>query len=159
MSARAEKGSDPSRVLARNRKATHDYHILETWEAGLVLTGTEIKSMRSGKVNLKGAFAVVRRGEVWLEGMNISPYDSGGYVNHVPDRPRKLLLNRREIRKLIGAVEQKGHALVPLDVHLTRGFAKVKLALARGKKQHDKRQDLKERTAQREMARSVGRRR
>lgn len=159
MSTRVEKDSESSRILARNRKARHDYHILETWEAGLVLTGTEIKSMRSGKVNLKGAYAVLRNGEVWLEGMNISPYDSGGYVNHVPDRPRKLLMNRREIRKLIGAVEQKGNALVPLDVHLTRGFAKLTLALARGKKQHDKRHDLKERAAEREMARTVGRRR
>lgn len=159
MPTHAEKDSESSRVLARNRKARHDYHILETWEAGLVLSGTEIKSMRSGKVNLKGAYAVLRRGEVWLEGMNISPYDSGGYVNHVPDRPRKLLMNRREIRKLIGAVEQKGNALVPLDIHLTRGFAKVTLALARGKKQHDKRHDLKERVAEREMARTVGRRR
>lgn len=159
MSARVEKDHETSRVLARNRKARHDYHILETWEAGLVLSGTEIKSMRSGKVNLKGTYAVLRNGEVWLEGMNISPYDSGGYVNHVPDRPRKLLMNRREIRKLIGAVEQKGNALVPLDVHLKRGFAKVTLALARGKKQHDKRHDLKQRAAEREMARTVGRRR
>ena len=146
------------RILARNPKARHDYHILETWEAGLVLTGTEIKSIRAGKVSLKGAFGVLRGGEVWIEGMNVSPYESGGYVNHVPDRPRKLLLNRREIRRLIGAVEQKGNALVPLDLHLTRGRAKVTLALGRGKKLHDKREDIKRRSEERDMARAMGRR-
>lgn len=159
MSNREKEPADAGRILARNPKARHDYHILETLNAGLVLTGTEIKSVRAGKVNLKGAFAVVRRGEVWLEGMNISPYESGGYVNHVPERPRKLLLTRREIRRLIGAVEQKGLTLVPLDIHLSRGYAKARLALARGKKTHDKRQDLKERQVQRELARETGRRR
>jgi SsrA-binding protein len=132
---------------------------METWEAGLVLVGTEIKSLRAGKVSLAEAFGVVRDGEVWLEGMNIPPYESGGYVNHEPRRPRKLLLQARQIRRLIGAVEQKGLTLVPLDVHFSRGRAKVTLALARGKKQHDKREDLKRRTAEREAARAIGRRR
>lgn len=146
-------------VVARNSKARHDYHILETWEAGLVLAGTEIKSVRAGKVSLAEAFGLVRGGEVWLEGMTIAPYESGGYVNHEPRRTRKLLLRAQEIRRLIGAVEQRGLTLVPLDMHLTRGRAKVTLALARGKKQHDKREDLKRRIAEREAARAMGRRR
>jgi len=146
-------------VVARNSRARHDYHILETWEAGLVLSGTEIKSVRAGKVSLAEAFGVVRRGEVWLEGMTIAPYDSGGYVNHEPRRARKLLLHTREIRRLIGAVEQQGLTLVPLDLHFTRGRAKVRLALARGKKLHDKRETLKRRVAEREAARAMGRRR
>lgn len=145
--------------MARNSKARHDYHILETWEAGLVLSGTEIKSVRAGKVSLAEAFGVVRRGELWLEGMNIAAYDSGGYVNHEPRRTRKLLLHVREIRRLIGAVEQQGLTLVPLDMHFTRGRAKVTLALARGKKLHDKRETLKRRIADREAARAMGRRR
>lgn len=146
-------------MVARNPKARHDYHILDTWEAGLVLTGTEIKSVRAGKVSLKEAFGVVRRGEVWLEGMNITPYESAGYVNHEPTRSRKLLLHRQEIRRLIGAVEQKGLTLVPLDLHFTRGRAKVTIALARGKKLHDKRETLKRRMQEREAARAMGRRR
>ncbi len=145
--------------MARNPKARHDYHILETWEAGLVLTGSEIKSIRAGKVSLKGAFGVVRRAEVWLEGMNISPYESGGYANHDPTRPRKLLMHRPELRRLIGAFEQKGLTLVPLDIHLSKGWAKVTIALGRGKRAHDKREDLKRRAAEREAARSIGRRR
>ena len=159
VSNRTRSDRDPGSVKARNPKARHDYHILETWEAGLVLTGTEIKSIRAGKVSLKGAYAVVRGGEVWLEGMNVSPYESGGYVNHEPERSRKLLLNRREIRRLIGGVEQKGLTLVPLDIHLTRGVAKVELALGKGKKMYDKRHDLKERNERRDMERAVGRRR
>lgn len=159
MSARAKSGPRAGPVLARNRKARHDYHILETWEAGLVLTGSEIKSLRAGKGSLAGAYAVIRSGELWLEGMNISPYQAGGYANHQPERPRKLLMHRREIRRLIGAVEQRGQTLVPLDVHLSRGYAKVTLALAKGKKAHDRREDLKRRAAEREMARAVSRRR
>jgi SsrA-binding protein len=145
--------------VARNRKARHDYHILDTWEVGLVLTGSEIKSVRAGKVSLKGAFGVVRSGEVWLEGMNIAAYESGGYANHEPERPRKVLMHRHELRRLIGAVEQKGLTLIPLDIHLSEGWAKATLALAQGKKRHDKREDLKRRQAEREAARAVGRRR
>ncbi|MSR05609.1 MAG: SsrA-binding protein SmpB [Gemmatimonadetes bacterium] len=146
-------------VLVRNPKARHDYHIIETWEAGLVLTGTEIKSVRQGKVSLREAFGIVRRGEVWLEGMNVNPYESRGYAVHDATRRRKLLLHANEIRRLIGAVEQEGLTLVPLDLHLTKGRAKITLALARGKKMHDKRADLKKRDAERELARAVGRRR
>lgn len=145
-------------AVARNPKARHEYHILETWEAGIVLTGTEIKSIRAGKVSLKEAYGVVRRGEVWLEGMNVTPYDSAGYVNHDPTRTRKLLLHGREIGRLVGAVEREGLTLVPLDLHFTRGRAKVTIALARGKKRHDKRADAKRRAAERDIARAVGRR-
>ncbi len=158
MSPSSTETAEPGRVVARNPRARHDYHILDTWEAGLVLTGSEIKSLRAGKVSLKGAFGVVRRGELWLEGMNISAYESGGYANHVPERPRKLLLHKHELRRLLGAVERKGLTLVPLDVHLTDGWAKVSLALGRGKKLHDKREDLKRRAEERDAARARGRR-
>jgi SsrA-binding protein len=145
--------------VASNRKARHDYHIEETWEVGIVLTGSEIKSVRAGKASLKGAYGVIRGGEIWLEGMNIGPYDSGGYANHEPERPRKLLMHRREIRRLVGALERRGLTLIPLDVHLSDGWAKVTLALGRGKKTHDKREDIKRRDADREAARALGRRR
>ncbi|HEX6643849.1 MAG TPA: SsrA-binding protein SmpB [Gemmatimonadales bacterium] len=141
--------------VARNPKATHDYHVLETWEAGIVLTGTEVKSLRGGKGSIKEAWARVRNGEVFLEGMNITPYEQGNRYNHDPVRSRKLLLHRREIDRLIGAVEQKGLALVPLELYFLNGRAKVALALGRGKKQHDKREDIKRRIADREAARAV----
>jgi SsrA-binding protein len=157
--SRPKTDSDSGLVLARNPKARHDYHILETWEAGIVLTGSEIKSIRDGKVSLKEAFGSVRKGEVWLEAMNVTPYESRGYAEHYSVRSRKLLLHRNEIRRLIGAVEQKGLTLVPLDLHITNGRAKVTLALGKGKKMHDKREDLKKREMDRELARSVGRRR
>ena len=151
---KAESGS----VVARNRRARHDYHILDTWEAGIVLTGSEIKSVRAGGVSLKGAFGVVRRGELWLEGMNIAAYESGGYANHDPMRTRKLLVHRSELRRLIGAVERKGLTLIPLDLHLRDGWAKVTIAMAQGKKLHDKREDLKRRAEERDAARARGRR-
>ncbi|HEU5049872.1 MAG TPA: SsrA-binding protein SmpB [Gemmatimonadales bacterium] len=141
--------------VARNPKATHDYHVLDTWEAGIVLTGTEVKSLRGGKASIKEAWARVRNGEVFLEGMNITPYEQGNRYNHEPVRSRKLLLHRTEIDKLIGAVEQKGLALIPLELYFLNGRAKVALALGRGKKQHDKREDLKRRIADREAARAV----
>jgi SsrA-binding protein len=141
--------------VARNPKATHDYHILEKWEAGLVLTGTEVKSLRNGKASIKEAYARLRNGEVFLEGMNITPYEQGNRYNHDPIRSRKALLHRREIEKLIGAVEQKGLTLVPLELYFRNGRAKVTLALGRGKKLHDKREDLKRRQAERETARAV----
>ncbi len=159
MSPRPVSAPEAGVIVARNPKARHDYHILDKWEAGLALTGSEIKSVRAGKVSLKQAFGVVRGGEVWIEAMHVSPYESGGYANHDPIRRRKLLLHRREIRRLIGAVQQKGLTLVPLDLHFTRGRAKLTIALGRGKKTHDKRQDLKQRDAERELARTVGRRR
>ena len=142
--------------IARNPRARHDYHLLETWEAGLVLTGTEVKSLRDGKASLGEAYAHVRNSEVWIEGLTISPYAAGSYNNPPPARSRKLLLHKREIRKLIGATSQKGLTLVPLELYFNeRGVAKVAIALARAKKLHDKREDLKRRTAEREMARAA----
>ncbi len=141
--------------VARNPKATHDYHVLDTWEAGLVLTGTEVKSLRAKKASIKEAWARVKNGEVFLEGMNITPYEQGNRWNHAPVRSRKVLLHRHEIERLIGAVEQQGLALIPLEVYFSRGKAKVRLALGRGKKQHDKREDLKRREAERETARAI----
>ena len=144
---------DGRHLIVRNRKARHEYEILETWEAGLVLQGTEVKALRAGRANVQDSFARVDNGEAWLYNLHISPYEQGNQFNHDPLRPRKLLLQRREIRKLIGQVEQKGLTLVPLDLYFRRGIAKVTLALVRGKKLHDKRQDLKSRDAQREMER------
>jgi SsrA-binding protein len=141
--------------VARNPKATHDYHILDTWESGIVLTGTEVKSLRDGKASIKEAYARVRNGEIFLEGMNITPYEQGNRYNHDPVRTRKLLLHRKEIERLIGAVEQQGLTLIPLELYFKNGRAKVAIALGRGKKQHDKRQDLKRRVAEREAARAV----
>jgi SsrA-binding protein len=141
------------RSIARNPRATHDYHILETWEAGVVLRGTEVKSLRHGHATLVGAFARVHRGEVFLEGMNVKPYAQGNRWNHDPVRSRKLLLHKREVGRLIGAVEQQGLTLVPLDLYWKDGRAKVTLALGRGKKLHDKREDLKRRDARREVER------
>jgi len=146
------------RAIARNPRARHDYHILETWDAGVVLTGTEVKSLRAGRASLVGAFARVRGGEVWLEAVNIPPYDAGNRHNHDPLRTRKLLLHRREIRRLIGAVEQKGLALIPLELYFAGNHVKVKIALGRGKAEHDRRDDIRRREAEREMARAVRRR-
>ena len=156
--ARAARPERPIRVIARNPRARHDYEILERWEAGLVLSGTEVKALREGRASLVGAFGRVRRGEVWLEGLNIPPYDAGNRFNHDPLRSRKLLMHRREIRRLIGAVELKGLTLVPLELYFRGPHAKIEIALGRGKKQHDRREDLKRRDAEREMARAVRRR-
>jgi SsrA-binding protein len=145
-------------VIARNPRARHDYEILDTMEAGLVLQGTEVKSLRAGKGSLVGAFGRVRGAEVWLEALHIPPYEAGNRHNHDPLRTRKLLLHRREIRRLIGSVEQKGWTIVPLELYFRGPHAKVSLALARGKKVHDRREDLKRRDAEREMARAVRRR-
>jgi SsrA-binding protein len=147
--------ADSRKVLARNRKALHEYHVEDTWEAGIALVGPEVKSMRAGRVNLAGAYASVDRGEVWLYDMHISPYDPASQFNADPLRPRKLLLHRREIRRLIGATQQKGYTLVPLDVHLRDGRIKITVALARGKKLHDKRETLKRKAADREVQRAV----
>ena len=151
--------AEDKRTVARNPKATHDYHVLETWEAGIVLTGTEVKSLRNGKASIKEAYARLRNGEVFLEGMNVTPYEQGNRYNHEPVRSRKLLLHRREIERLIGAVEQRGLTLVPLELYFKRGRAKVVLALGKGKKQHDRREDVKRRIDEREAARAVATRR
>ncbi len=142
-------------IVARNPKATYDYFVLDTMEAGIVLTGTEVKSLRRRGASIKEAFARVFRGEVWLEGMNITPYEQGNRYNHDPIRSRKLLLHRNEIEKLIGAVERQGLSLVPLELYFSGGRAKLQLALARGKKAHDKRESIKQQLASREMARAV----
>jgi SsrA-binding protein len=139
--------------IARNKRARFDYHLLETFEAGVVLSGTEVKSLRSGKASITDAYGIVRDGEVFLLNAHIQPYERGGYVNHEPTRSRKLLLHRREIRRLIGAVERQGLTLIPLELYFRRGRAKVALALAKGKKLHDKRDTEKARDAEREMAR------
>lgn len=141
--------------IARNKRARHDYHILDSWEAGLVLTGTEVKSLREGKANIVDAYGVVRGGEIYLLNMHISPYDRGGYANHEPTRTRKLLLHKKEIRRLIGAVEREGLTLIPLEVYFKKGVAKVALALGKGKKLHDKRETERKRDADREIARVV----
>jgi SsrA-binding protein len=144
--------------VAKNRRATHDYRILDSWEAGLVLTGTEVKSLRNGKANLSDAYGIVRDGEVYLLNLHISPYERGGYTNHEPTRTRKLLLHKKEIRKMIGAVERQGLTLVPLELYFKDGKAKVAIALGKGKKLFDKREDDRKRTDERDMARALSRR-
>ena len=146
------KGS--GKTVAQNKKAYHDYFIEETLETGIVLQGTEIKSIRAGKVNLKDSYARVQNGEVFLYSMHVSPYEQGNRYNHDPLRPRKLLLHRREINKLIGETKEAGSALVPVKIYLKNGFAKVLLGLARGKKKYDKREDLKKKEASREIERA-----
>ncbi|HEX2167849.1 MAG TPA: SsrA-binding protein SmpB [Longimicrobiales bacterium] len=145
------------KTVARNKKALHEYHILDTYEAGIVLFGPEVKSIRAGKVSLAEAFARVDGSEAYLHGMHISPYGPASLWNVDPTRPRKLLLNRREIRKLIGATQQEGFTLVPLELYLKEGYVKVAIALGRGKKRFDKREDLKKRDAEREMQRAIRR--
>jgi SsrA-binding protein len=147
--------TESRKVVARNKKATHEYHIADSWEAGIVLVGPEVKSVRAGKISLAEAFARVDGEEVWLHGMHISPYEPASRENVDPIRPRKLLLHRREIRRLIGAVQQKGFTLVPLDLYLSKGRVKVTLALGRGKKLHDKRETERRREAERETERAM----
>lgn len=143
------------KVVTNNRKARHDYFIEDTVEAGIVLTGTEIKSIRAGRMNIQDSFAIVRGGEVWLVGAHISPYSHGNRENHDPTRERKLLLHRREINRLTGKVQERGYTLVPLRVYLRDGRAKVELGLARGKKLYDKRDSIAKRDSDREMRRAV----
>ena len=142
-------------TIALNRRARHEYHIDETFEAGLVLTGTEIKSVRANKVNLANAFARVEGGEAWLFGAHIAPFEQGNRNNHEPKRTRKLLLHRSEIDELLGRAKQKGQTIVPLRLYISRGRAKVELGLARGKQLHDKRRDIAERDAKRDVARAL----
>ncbi len=143
------------RTVATNRRARHEYDILEVVEAGLVLRGTEVKALRDGQVNFRDAYATVRNGEAWLVGCHISPYSHGTDANHDPDRDRKLLLHRREIARLAGKVAERGLTLVPLRIYFKGGRAKLELGLARGKKLHDKRSALREREVRREMDRAV----
>jgi len=141
--------------IVMNRKARHDYEILETYETGIALVGTEVKSLRVGKANLKDSYAAVKNGEVWLYGVHISPYSHGNIYNHSPERDRKLLLHRREIRRLIGKTKETGLTLVPLRMYFKRGKAKVELGLARGKRQYDKRQAIAKRDVEREVKREM----
>ncbi|WP_327039182.1 SsrA-binding protein SmpB [Micromonospora maris] len=150
-----EKGR---KVVASNKKARHDYAILDTYEAGMALTGTEVKSLRAGRASLVDAFAQERDGELYLHGMHIPEYTQGTWTNHEPRRTRKLLLKRLEIDRLIGKTRESGLTLVPLQVYFSDGWAKVEIGLAKGKKAYDKRQDLAKRDADREIQRAVGRR-
>jgi len=143
------------KVVTFNRKALHDYHVLETVEAGLVLTGTEIKSIRDGRVNLREAFARAEDGELWLHNMHIAQYPAASHFNHEPTRKRKLLLHRSQIGELSEAINEKGLTIVPLRLYLKRGKAKVEIALARGRRVHDKRQKIAEREAERQITRAL----
>lgn len=145
--------------IAENRKAFHDYHILETYEAGVALLGTEVKSIREGRVNLRDSFARVEKGEVWLYNVNISPYSHRGYADHEPLRQRKLLMHRDEIRKLIGKTVEKGMTLVPLRMYFKNGRVKVAVGLAKGKKDYDKRETIKRRETDRETRAAIKSRR
>jgi len=146
-----------NRVLVENRKAWHDYEIVESYETGLVLTGTEIKSLRGGKGNLRDSYARVENGEVWVHNMHVSPFEQGNRANVDPLRPRKALLHREEIRRLLGKTREKGFALIPLKIYLSQGRAKMELALARGKRQYDKREAITERETAREKERVLKR--
>jgi SsrA-binding protein len=143
------------KVIANNRKARHDYEILETYEAGLVLRGTEVKSLREGQVNFKDSYAAINGNEAWLIGCHIAPYHHGTDANHDPDRSRKLLLHRREISRLLGKTAERGLTLIPLRLYFKEGRAKLEFGLARGKKLYDKRASIKERDERREMAKEV----
>ncbi|HEX4063786.1 MAG TPA: SsrA-binding protein SmpB [Streptosporangiaceae bacterium] len=146
-------------VVARNRRARHDYHLEDAFEAGLVLRGTEVKSLRAGRASLNEAFAQITDGELWLHGLHIPEYTLGTWNNHEPRRTRKLLLHRKEIDRLSSAVAERGFTIVPLSLYFSGGRAKVELALARGKRTYDKRQDLAKRDAAREIDRALHRRR
>ncbi|WP_312562454.1 SsrA-binding protein SmpB [Anaerospora sp.] len=143
------------KIAAENRKARHDYHIHETFEAGIALTGTEVKSLRAGKANLKDSYARIDNGELMLHNMHISPYEQGNRFNHEPLRTRKLLMHRYEINKLVGQTREKGYTLTPLKLYFSKGKVKVELALTTGKKNYDKRNDMAEKDAKREIDRHM----
>lgn len=143
------------KVITTNKKAFHDFLILEKYNAGIVLTGTEIKSIRKGAINLKDSFAKIEDGEVWLYNVHINPYEQGNRFNHEAERRRKLLLNKNEILKMLGKVKKEKYTIVPLSVYLENGWAKVEIALAKGKQLHDKRESIAQKTVDREIARSI----
>lgn len=157
MTSKVTAKEKQSRLIASNRKAYHDYHVLETFRAGIVLTGTEIKSIRAGKVSLTDGFGRLEQGELFLYGLHINPYDKGTHYNHAPDRTRKLLLTRAEIRKLIGKTKETGLTLIPLKLYFDRCWVKVELGLCKGKKLYDKRETLKSRESKREIERTMKR--
>lgn len=145
----------PDKTVAVNRRARHEYAVEETLEAGIALTGTEIKSIRAGRVNLAEAYARIERGEAWLIGAHIAPYEQGNRNNHEPTRTRKLLLHRDQISELVGRTQAKGFTLVPLKLYIRNGMAKLEIGVAKGKKEHDKRRSIAERDARRELERST----
>jgi len=153
----AEQEESGEQLVTTNRKARHDYTILDTCEAGLVLKGTEVKSLRQGKANLTDGYAMLKHGEMWLLGMHISPYEQGSYSNVDPVRSRKLLLHKNEIRKLVGKLQQKGLTLIPLKVYFKNNVAKVLIGIAQGKKSYDKRADIAEREVKRDLRRKYAR--
>jgi SsrA-binding protein len=153
------RGDEDEKVVATNRRARHDYELIERYECGVQLTGDEVKSLRAGRASLADCFGRVRRGEVWLEGLHIPPYEQGDTRRHLPLRPRKLLLHRRQIDELARHVDEKGLSLVPLRIYFVHGLAKVELAVAKGKRKFEKRQSIAKREAEREMERAAGRRR
>jgi SsrA-binding protein len=155
MAAEKSEREKAQRVVADNRKAFHDYHVLETWEAGLVLLGTEIKAIREGRVNLRDSFARVDNGEVWLANVHISPYSHTGYAHHEERRQRKLLMHKHEINKLTGLVRERGLTLVPLQLYFKNGRLKTQLALVKGKQAHDKRETIRRREVDRETRAAV----
>ncbi len=148
-------GTEGVKIIVNNRKARRDYHFLESWEAGIVLTGTEVKSLRAGKINLTDSYAAIDHDEAYLYNVHISPYEQGSHFNHEPTRRRKLLLHRSEIRKLIGRVVEKGLTLVPHRLYFKRGRVKVEIALAKGKRDYDRRRTIMERDARRDMERTL----
>jgi SsrA-binding protein len=155
MTAQKTDREKAQRLIAENRKARHDYHILETWEAGVALLGTEVKSIREGRVNLRDSYARVDRGEVWMMNVHISPYSHRGSADHAELRQRKLLLHTHEIRKMVGQTAEKGFTLVPLELYLKNGRVKVLLGLAKGKQAHDKRETIRRREVDRETRAAV----
>ncbi|MDP8242915.1 MAG: SsrA-binding protein SmpB [Candidatus Hinthialibacter antarcticus] len=152
--SKAHSEDNPKQIVAQNRKARYDYHFLETFQVGVVLQGTEVKSLRQGKANLQDSHASINNGEIFLYDCHISPYEQGNVFNHDPKRRRKLLMHKSEIVRLFGKVQQKGYTLVPLRIYFTRGKAKLDIALAQGKKQFDKREDIKRRDMDREVRRA-----
>ena len=149
----SDEKTNGEKVVASNRRARHEYFLLETFETGIALRGTEVKSLRQGKASLQESYATIKNGEVWLVDMHVSPYERGAIDAHEPTRTRKLLLHKKEIRRLVGKLTEKGITLIPLRVYFKNGIAKVELALARGKRAYDKREAIKQREAQREMER------
>ena len=146
------------KIIAQNKTARHDYFIEEVYECGLVLTGTEVKSLRAGRATLTDGYAMARDGEIWVSGVHIPEYNQGSWTNHTPRRDRKLLLHKREIAQIIGVIKHGGLALIPLSLYFKDGKAKIEIAIAKGKKAHDKRNTLMEKQAEREVAREVSRR-
>ena len=143
------------KIIATNKKAFHDYTIFEKYNAGMVLTGTEIKSIRKNAVNLKDSFVKIEDGEEWLYRCHITPYEQGNRFNHDPDRKRKLLLNKKEILKMLGKVKKESYAIIPLSLYLENGWAKIEIALAKGKKLHDKREDIAKKSVNRDIQRNI----